>query len=122
MTERTPPKDLPTTGPWEWRGDQLYAPSAGVTLLRDVTFWNIRQEDKALIAAASEMYAALSAIEDMASGEIRARFGNSTTKTADEVGKNSAVYHLLVLPRDIARHALKCAERILGEHVDTKGE
>lgn len=50
---------------------------------------------------------ALSAIESLTADEIQARFGHSSSKTADEVGQKFAVYHLLVLPRDIARNALK---------------
>lgn len=55
MSEHTP-------GPWEWRGNQLYAPSAGSTLLRDVTFWNQDPGDKSLIAAAPKLLEACASV------------------------------------------------------------
>lgn len=58
---------------------------------------------------------ALSAIEDLTAGEITARFGGHSSKTPDEVGQKSAVYHLLVLPRNIARNALKALRADNGE-------
>lgn len=50
---------------------------------------------------------ALRAIEDMTDGEIQARFGNHPSKTAEELGRNSTIYSLLVVPRNIARAALE---------------
>lgn len=58
----------------------------------------------------------LSAIEDMTAGEITARFGGHSSKTEDEVGQKSAVYHLLVVPRNIARKALAELRVTVGEH------
>lgn len=50
-----------TQGPWEWRGNQLYSVGEKSTLLKDVVFWNQDPGDKALIAAAPDMLAALNA-------------------------------------------------------------
>ncbi len=52
-------RTITTPSPWEWRGNQLYAPAVQSTLLRDVTFWNQDPGDKALIAAAPDLLAAL---------------------------------------------------------------
>lgn len=65
---------------------------------------NDSSEDRCPLCRAID---ALSAIESLTADEIQARFGHSSSKTADEVGQKFTVYHLLVLPRDIARNALK---------------
>jgi hypothetical protein len=44
---------------WMWRGNQLCDPERQLTLLRDITFWNVTDEQKATIAAAPDMLIAL---------------------------------------------------------------
>lgn len=50
---------------------------------------------------------ALKAIDDLCTGEIKVRFGTGSTKTEAELARGSKIYPLLVVPRNIARSALK---------------
>lgn len=64
LTAETQAEGDHTPGPWEWRGNHLVALDARLTLLRDVIFWNIKPEDKVLIAAAPDLYKALEQLLD----------------------------------------------------------
>lgn len=53
---------------------------------------------------------ALRSIETLLSSEIAARFGGHPSKSEAEMGRKSAVYALLVVPRNMARAALAATE------------
>lgn len=48
----------------------------------------------------------MGAIFSMLDDEIAVRFRTSSHRTEEELGKNSSVYHLLSVPRNMARSAL----------------
>jgi hypothetical protein len=50
---------------------------------------------------------ALEAIFNLTDGEIEVRFRTSSTKTEEQMGRNSTIYSLLSLPRNMARDALR---------------
>jgi len=49
----------------------------------------------------------LECIERLMDEEIGARFRTSSYKTEEQMGKNSTIYHLLCVPRNLARAALR---------------
>ena len=63
----------------------------------------------ALEARNRELESALRGIESLCADEITTRFGGHSHKSEDELGRNSRVYSLLVVPRNMARAALKGA-------------
>lgn len=67
----------------------------------------ISEENAKLRAEIERLRAALEAIESTCADEINARFGGHPSRSADEVGAKSAVYSLLVVPRNMARNALE---------------
>jgi hypothetical protein len=71
---------------------------------------NSNCDDPAVIdraaACIEDLVAALEAIHAACDEEIKTRFRTSSHKTEEELGRNSAVYSLLVIPRNIARQAL----------------
>lgn len=57
-------------------------------------------------ADVDRLRAALEAIENLLTEEIKVRFGTSDHFTEAEVAGDSVIYSLLVVPRNIARKAL----------------
>ena len=76
-----------------------------VERLQDKNARELRATITAIEAERDALREALLAIEDLCSGEIKARF-TSSSQTEEEVAGNSRVYALLRIPRDIARNAL----------------
>ncbi len=69
----------------------------------------LEQALAALEARNRELESALRGIESLCADEITTRFGGHSHKSEDELGRNSRVYSLLVVPRNMARAALKGA-------------
>ena len=60
-----------------------------------------------LLADYERMKEALESIESLLSEEITTRFGGDAQISEEQMGANSRIYSLLVVPRNIARAALK---------------
>ncbi len=65
-----------------------------------------RQMDRMAETEARRLRSWMEAIHSMLDGEIATRFRTSSHLTEEEVGRNSRVYHLLSVPRNMARTAL----------------
>ena len=60
-----------------------------------------------ILADYERMKEALESIESLLSEEITTRFGGDAQISEEQMGANSRIYSLLVVPRNIARAALK---------------
>lgn len=71
------------------------------------SFQNMALTIAALQKRVRSLSEALESIDVSISAEITARFGGHPSINEDEMGKNSEIYQLLVVPRNIARSALQ---------------
>jgi hypothetical protein len=72
--------------------------------------WPALDEASKLLAL-HEMHSALSAIFSAMDGEIAARFRTHHCKSEEQLGRNSAIYHLMSVPRNIACNSLERLKR-----------
>lgn len=68
-------------------------------------------DDASKLLALHEMHSALSAIFSAMDGEIAIRFRTHPSKSEEQLGRKSAVYHLMSVPRNIARNSLERLKR-----------
>lgn len=95
-------------------GDDAYAKASRAAMNRYATDANgqwveaataIEWEHRARVAER-----ALEQIDALLSAEITERFGGHPSKSEAEIGRNSSVYSLLVVPRNMARAARQLEE------------
>jgi hypothetical protein len=93
--------------------DALREEIARLTQITNEDAWyrtKLQAENAKLKADNKALLDALKSIEVLCSQEITARFGGHAHKSEDELGRNSRVYALLVVPRNMARAAIEHSE------------